>query len=55
MLRERLVGVPDGRHTDPHVRFFLERNPGHVAGDELVTVTSLASDNLTPAGRRMLR
>ena len=55
VLRERLVGVPDGRQSDPHVRFFLERNPGHVDGDELVSLTSLASDNLTPAGRRMLR
>jgi hypothetical protein len=55
MLREGLVGVPDGRHADPHVSFFLDRNPGHAAGDELVTLTSLATDNLTPAGRRMLR
>ena len=23
-------GVPDGRSADPHVRFFLERNPGHI-------------------------
>jgi hypothetical protein len=55
ILRERLSGVADGRHADPHVRFFFERNPGHVAGDELVSLTSLAPDNLTPAGRRMLR
>lgn len=55
VLRERLCGVPDGRCADPHVRFFLERNPGHVSGDELVSLTSLALDNLTPAGRRMVR
>jgi hypothetical protein len=52
--RDRLAGVPNGRHADPHVRFFLERNPGHLAGDELVSLTSLAPDNLTPAGRRMV-
>jgi len=54
-LRERLAGVPDGRCADPHVRFFLDRNPGHGSGDELVSLISLAPDNLTPAGRRMAR
>jgi hypothetical protein len=37
------------------VRFFLARNPGFVRGDELVCWTSIADDNLTPAGRRMTR
>lgn len=55
VLRARLRGVPEGRSADPHVQFFLERNPGHVAGDELVSLTSLSRDNLTPAGCRMLR
>jgi hypothetical protein len=55
VLRERLSGVPDGRADDPHVRFFLERNPGHIAGDELVSLTSLARGNLTAAGLRMTR
>jgi hypothetical protein len=55
VLRARLRGVPDGRSADPHVQFFLERNPGHAAGDELVSLTSLARDNLTAAGCRMLR
>lgn len=54
-LRERLAIVPEGRYADPHVRFFLERNPGHAAGDELVSLASLAHGNLTPAGLRMLR
>ena len=55
MLREGLSDVPDGRCADPHVRFFLGRNPGHASGDELVSLISLAPDNLTPAGRRMVR
>jgi hypothetical protein len=55
VLRERLIGVPDGRSADPHVRFFLERNPGHVGGDELVSLASLARENLTAAGTRMAR
>jgi len=55
VLRPRLSGVPDGRCADPHVQFFLERNPGHIVGDELVSLTSLARENLTAAGRRMVR
>lgn len=54
-LRAHLARIPEGRENDPHVQFFLERNPGHNAGDELVCLTSLSDDNLTAAGRRMVR
>lgn len=52
VLVPELLDVPDGRRLDSHVSFFLERNPGHVGGDELVCLTRIADDNLTPAGRR---
>jgi hypothetical protein len=55
VLRGDLRAVPEGRTDDPHVRFFLERNPGHADGDELVSLASLAFDDLTPAGQRMAR
>jgi hypothetical protein len=55
VLAGALLDVPPGRALDPHVRFFLARNPGYVRGDELVCWTSIADDNLTPAGRRMTR
>jgi hypothetical protein len=54
-LREHLSAVPAGKIEDPHVRFFLERNPGHAEGDELVCLAELSDDNLTAAGRRMVR
>jgi hypothetical protein len=54
-LRGDLAEVPPGRGRDPHVAFFLERNPGWTEGDELVCLTEIAEDNLTPAGRRMWR
>jgi hypothetical protein len=31
-----------------YVAFFLSRNPGHAAGDELVCLTELSPANLTP-------
>ena len=55
VLREGLDAVPEGRLADPHVAFFLERNPGWTRGDELVCLAELAEGNLTPAGRRMWR
>jgi hypothetical protein len=53
-LRSALKQVPEGREDDPHVSFFLSRNPGHVNGDELVCLTELRPENLTIAGRRMM-
>ena len=55
VLAGDLLEVPAGRARDPHVEFFLARNPGYVRGDELVCLTRIADDNLTPAGRRMAR
>ena len=54
-LAHDLVVVPTGRTADPHVKFFLARNPGFVAGGELACLTRIHDDNLTPAGRRMAR
>jgi hypothetical protein len=54
-LRERLAEVPEGRARDAHVAFFLAANPGHAAGDELVCLTELSDENLSAAGRRVVR
>lgn len=53
-LRAGLNDVPPGRERDPHIAFFLARNPGHGRGDELVCLTELCPENLTAAGRRMM-
>jgi hypothetical protein len=52
-LRPPFRDPPPGRDRDPHVAYFLRRNPGHLSGDELVCLTELTEANLTPAGRRM--
>ncbi len=52
VLRPALRRIPPARVADPHVAFFLEHNPGHAAGDELVCLTEISPDNLTSAGRR---
>jgi hypothetical protein len=55
-LRADLNRIPEGRPAaDPHVDFFARRNPGSAQGDELVCLTELCPENLTAAGRRMVR
>ena len=53
-LRGGLANVPAARQRDPHVAFFLARNPGHLDGDELACVADLEPDRLTRAGRRVV-
>jgi len=53
-LRTGLKEIPPCRENDPHVTFFMSRNPGHVNGDELVCLAELCPENLTRAGRRMM-
>jgi hypothetical protein len=53
-LRAALKDVPPGREQDPHIAYFLARNPNRLNGDELVCLTELCRENLTAAGRRMM-
>lgn len=53
-LRAGVADVTEKRLADPHVAYFVCANPGYARGDELVCLTELATENLTPAGRRML-
>lgn len=53
-LKPGVADLSEKRLADPHVRFFVERNPGHVYGDELVCLAELGDENILPAGRRYL-
>lgn len=53
-LGPELSETPRGKRDDPHVAYFLSRNPGFVDGDELVCLTEIAPGNLTRAGWRMV-
>jgi len=52
-LREG-ISDPELRMSNPHVRFFVEANPGHADGDELACLVRVDVANLTPAGLRMI-
>jgi hypothetical protein len=40
--------------TDPHVRFFVDRNPGFIRGDELCCLAPLTRDNFTRSAYRVI-
>lgn len=45
-LKPQLAGVAPRKSENPQVRFFLERNPGYAAGDELACVARVEPENL---------
>ncbi len=53
-LTPALADIPPRRLCDPHVRFFLARNPGYARGHELVCVAELSESNMKGLARRML-
>jgi hypothetical protein len=53
-LAADLAEVPPHRADDPHVRFFLARNPGYARGHELVCVAEISPTNMKGLARRRL-
>lgn len=53
-LTQELADVSELRMNHPHTRFFHEKNPGYVNGDELVCLAELSEENLQPIAARIL-
>lgn len=53
-LRPGVAELTPERMHDPHVRFFQNRNPGHVHGDELCCLAPLTPENFTAAAYRVI-
>ncbi len=53
-LRSGIAEITPERLHDPHVRYFLKRNPGYARGDELCCVAPLTRENFTPAAYRVI-
>jgi hypothetical protein len=54
-LCERIAPITDDLLAYPDVRFFVEKNPGHVRGHELCCIGKVGFDFVTYAGLRILR
>ncbi len=53
-LRPEFAAIPAHRESDPHARFFIERNPDYRRGTELACLAEISEANLRPAARRVL-
>jgi hypothetical protein len=53
-LRPGVADLTAERLRNPHVRFFEQRNSGHVHGEELCCLAPLSRDNFTPAAYRAI-
>ena len=42
------------KRTDPHIRFFQEKNPGYANGDELACLAEIARENLNARAWRVI-
>jgi len=54
-MKKELLDFDKSRLENPHINFFIKRNPGYINGDELVCLTQINENNFTLAGKRMLR
>lgn len=54
-LRSEWMALDERRRIRPEVAYFLERNPGHYRGDELVCLTELEEGNLRSLARSAFR
>jgi hypothetical protein len=53
-LRDGVADITPERLRDPHVRFFVQQNPGHLQGEELCCLAPLVRNNFTTAAHRVL-
>lgn len=54
-LQGPLAEIPASRNTNPHIDFFIKRNPHYRTGTELACIAPLSKDNLTRCGKRVIR
>ena len=52
-LRPELAQPRPAKTNNPHVRFFFERNPGYLKGDELVCITEFSLANTKRLAHKM--
>jgi hypothetical protein len=54
-VRPGIADITDDLLRDPHVRFFVEANPRHAEGDELVCLARFCEDNMRPSIMKLLK
>ena len=44
-LKPQFAMIPSTGLKDPHIKFFIEKNPGYIQGEELACITELSKKN----------
>ena len=53
-LRSNYAEIRAERLENPHIRFFMEKNPGFARGDELCCIARITKENFKPAAYRVM-
>lgn len=53
-LNEEMCRVPQEKRRNPHVKYFLERNPYYYRGDELACIADISKENLNERAYRIM-
>jgi len=54
-LKGEFAEVPARKHTNQHVRFFLDKNPGYTRGEELACVCEIRPENFRRRTHMLVR
>lgn len=54
-MRSEVSAVSNEKMQNPHVAFFVRKNPGYISGDELACITHLHQNNFKPFVKRLLK
>jgi len=53
-LKQGIADVDQSRMKNPHINYFVQKNPHWARGDELACIIPLTKDNFNSMGRRMV-
>jgi hypothetical protein len=53
-LKHELNEVDKTKESNPHVKFFIEKNENYIEGDELVSIASIKKSNLKKIAFRII-
>lgn len=54
-LKREFAKIPPYKLKNPHVKFFLEKNPGYINGDELPCIARINLENFTKAALKFVK
>lgn len=49
------IGTSKSVYNNPHIKFFISRNPSHITGDELACITELSLKNFKPVLCKLIK